>query len=61
MTIEIGIIISLIGCIIGIVSFIIGQRKSGKDDGMTLGQFIRRNENRNCFNKRNDKRIKERP
>ena len=36
MTIEIGIIISLIGCLIGIVSFIIGQRKSGKDDGMTL-------------------------
>lgn len=40
MTIEIGIIISLIGCLIGIVSFIIGQRKTGKDDGMTLGQFI---------------------
>lgn len=40
MTIEIGIIISLIGCIIAVVSFIIGQRKTGKDDGMTLGQFI---------------------
>lgn len=40
MTIEIGIIISLIGCIIGIVSFIIGQKKSSKDDGMELGTFI---------------------
>ena len=40
MTIEIGIIISLIGCIIGIVSFIIGQKKAGKDDGMELGRFI---------------------
>ena len=34
MSIEIGIIISLITCIIGIVSFIIGQKKTGKDDGM---------------------------
>ena len=40
MTIEIGIIISLIGCIIGIVSFIIGQKKSSKDDGMELGTFM---------------------
>ena len=40
MTIEIGIIISLIGCIIGIVRFIIGQKKSGKDDGMELGTFM---------------------
>ena len=40
MTIEIGIIISLIGCIIGIVSFIIGQKKAGKDDGLELGNFM---------------------
>ena len=40
MTIELGIIISLVGCIIGIVSFIIGQKKSGRDDGMEFGQFI---------------------
>lgn len=40
MTIEIGIIISLIGCIIGIVSFIIGQKKSSKDDGLELGSFM---------------------
>lgn len=40
MTIELGIIISLVGCIIGIVSFIIGQKKSSKDDGMELGSFI---------------------
>ena len=40
MTIELGIIISLVGCIIGIVSFIIGQKKSSKDDGMSLGAFM---------------------
>lgn len=40
MTVELGIIISLIGCIIGIVSFIIGQKKSSKDDGMELGKFM---------------------
>ena len=40
MTIEIGIIISLIGCIIGIVSFIIGQKKAGKDDGLQMGEFM---------------------
>ena len=45
MTVEVGIIISLIGCIIGIVSFIIGQKKSGKDDGMSLGTFMRRDKN----------------
>lgn len=56
MTIEIGIIISLIGCIIGIVSFIIGQKKSGKDDGMSLRFFYGRNESRDSINKRNDKR-----
>ena len=50
MTIEIGIIISLIGCIIGIVSFVIGQKKSGKDDGMSLRFFYGRNESRNSFN-----------
>lgn len=47
MTIEIGIIISLIGCLIGVVSFIIGQRKSGKDDGLQMGKFMRRNKGRN--------------
>ena len=41
MTIEIGIIVSLIGCIIAVVSFIIGQKKSGKDDGMTLRSIYR--------------------
>lgn len=40
MSIEIGIIISLIGCIIGVVGFVIGQKKAGKDDGMELGTFI---------------------
>lgn len=40
MTIELGIIISLIGCIIGIVSFVIGQKKSSKDDGLSLGTFM---------------------
>jgi len=40
MTIEIGIIISLIGCLIGVVSFIIGQKKSSKDDGLELGTFM---------------------
>ena len=55
MTIEIGIIISLVGCIIGIVSFIIGQKKSGRDDGMSLRLFYGRDESRNCFNKGDDK------
>lgn len=41
MTIELGIIISLVGCIIGIISFIIGQKKAGKDDGLSLGEFMR--------------------
>jgi hypothetical protein len=40
MTVEIGIIVSLVGCIIAIVSFIIGQKKSGKDDGLELGNFM---------------------
>ena len=40
MTVEIGIIISLIGCIIGIVSFILGQKKSSKDDGLSMGKFM---------------------
>lgn len=40
MTVELGIIISLVGCIIGIVSFIIGQKKSSKDDGLELGTFM---------------------
>ena len=61
MTVELGIIISLIGCIIGIVSFIIGQKKAGKDDGMELGTFIRRNKNRNSQYKIYDNGIKKRP
>lgn len=40
MTVEIGIIISLIGCIVGIAGFIIGQKKAGKDDGLSLGSFM---------------------
>ena len=48
MTIEVGIIISLIGCIIAVVSFIIGQKKSGKEDGLSLGEFMRRDKSRNC-------------
>ena len=43
MTIEIGIIISLIGCIIAVVSFIVGQKKSGKDDGLSLRSIYGRN------------------
>jgi len=50
MTVELVVIISLITCIIGIVSFIIGQKKSGKDDGMTLRSIYRRDENGNCIN-----------
>lgn len=40
MTIEIGIIISLISILITAASFIIAQKKSGKDDGMKLGTFM---------------------
>ena len=40
MTIEVGIIISLIGCIIAVVSFILGQKRSSKDDGLELGSFM---------------------
>ena len=47
MTIEIGIITTLITTIIGIVGFVIGQRKSGKDDGLQMGKFMRRNKGRN--------------
>ena len=47
MTVEIGIIVSLVGCIIAIVSFIIGQKKSSKDDGLSLGKFMRRDKSRN--------------
>lgn len=42
MSVEITLVIGLIGCIstiVGIVSFIIGQKKSGKDDGMSLRYF----------------------
>lgn len=44
MTVELGIILSLIGCIVAVVSFVIGQKKSGKDDGMTLRSIYRRDE-----------------
>jgi hypothetical protein len=47
MTIEIGIIISLIGCLVGVVSFILGQKKSSKDDGLSLGKFMRGDKGRN--------------
>jgi len=40
MSIEIGIIISLVGCIIAVISFILGQKKSGRDDGIELGTFM---------------------
>ena len=42
MTIEVGIIISLVSIIITAASFIISQKKTSKDDGMSLGKFMRR-------------------
>ena len=57
MTIEIGIIISLIGCIIAVVSFIIGQKKSGKDDGLQMGEFMGMIKTEIANIKRNDRRI----
>lgn len=57
MTIEIGIIISLIGCIIAVVSFIIGQKKSGKDDGLQMGEFMGMIKTEIANIKRHDRRI----
>ena len=56
MTVEIGIIFSLIACIIGVAGFIVGQKKSSKDDGLSLGEFMRWNKNWNSKHKRHDKR-----
>ena len=58
MTIEVGIIISLIGCIIAVVSFIIGQKKAGKDDGLELGEFMGMIKTEIANIKRYDRRIK---
>jgi len=55
MTVELGIIVTLVTAIIGIISFVIGQKKSSKDDGMTLRSIYRRNEDRNSLNKKYDK------
>ena len=40
MSIEIGIVYTTITLILAVAGFYIGQKKSSKDDGMTLGQFI---------------------
>jgi len=40
MTVELGIILSLIGCIVAVAGFYIGQKKSSKDDGIELGTFM---------------------
>ena len=40
MSVEVTIIFSLITLIIAIVSFFIGQKKSSKEDGMSLGAFM---------------------
>lgn len=61
MTVEIGIIISLITCMIGIVSFILGQKKSSKDDGLSMGKFMGEIKTEIANIKRNDRRIKKRP
>lgn len=61
MTVELGIIISLIGCIIGVVSFVLGQKKAGKDDGMELGEFMGMIKTEIANIKRYDRRIKKRP
>lgn len=39
MTIELGIIISLVSIVITAAGFIIAQKKSSKDDGMSLRYF----------------------
>ena len=58
MTIEIGIIISLVSIIITATSFIIAQKKSGKDDGMKLGEFMGMIKTEISNIKRDDRRIK---
>ena len=58
MNVELGIIIALIGCIIGIVSFIIGQKKSSKDDGLQMGEFMGMIKTEIANIKRYDRRIK---
>ena len=44
MSVEVTIIFSLITLIIAVVSFFIGQKKSSKDDGMSLRFFYGRND-----------------
>ena len=61
MTVEIGIIISLICCILTVVGFIIGQKKASKDDGFDLGKFMRRNKRKNSKHRKYDNRIKKWP
>ena len=46
MSVELTIIISLVGRLIGVISFVIGQRKSGKDDRNGNGNIHRRNKDR---------------
>lgn len=58
MTIEIGIILSLITCLVAVISFIIGQKKAGKDDGMQMGEFMGMIKTEIANIKRYDRRIK---
>lgn len=46
MTVEVGIIIAVGGFILSVLTYIAGTRKTSKDDGMELGQFVRRNKKR---------------
>ena len=40
MTVEVGLIISIISISIAIASFLLGRKKENKTDGFELGQFM---------------------
>lgn len=39
MTIEIGLIFALVGCIIGVITFFVGRQSAAKKDGEQWGSF----------------------
>lgn len=44
MTIQITVLISVLGIILSILTYIAGTKKNSKEDGFEMGKFMRRNQ-----------------
>ncbi len=60
MTVELGVVISIVSVAIAVASFLFGRKKENKTDGFELGQFMRRDKIRDKIYKRYDRRFKSR-